>query len=42
MNRQAGADSESSEAEDAGMFGSEKKVHEFDTDKYFNRDLVMA
>ncbi len=42
MNKQAGADSESSEAEDAGIFGGEKKVHEFDADKYFTRDLVMS
>jgi len=47
LNKRAGADSESSEAEDGaqgafGFMGAEKKVHDFDSDKYFSRENVMS
>ena len=46
LSKRAGADSESSEAEDAGGIfggnGAEKKVHEFDSEKYFGRAQAMA
>ena len=40
LSKRAGADSESSEAEDGGAFG-EKKVYEFDSDKYFSREKAL-